>query len=252
MPKVQMEAELFTGQPEPPATSQALTVIEPDAVTMFERLAKDPAVDVDKLQRLIDMQERIMRRQAEAAYNADFSVMQPEIPVIIEKGKTDKGTFAELEDIVEVVRPILAKHGFALTHKTEWPEKATVRVIGILTHRDGHRETSEFIAGADQSGSKNAIQALGSSVSYGRRYTTKDLLCIVTRGEDNDGKTAEAGKEPTGYADWFAKLEKAAERGLTILTAGFNEGSPEFKNYVTRTDKARWLALKTQAGKVKA
>src|SRR6185295_6009416 len=51
---------------------------------------------------------------------------------------------------------------------------------------DGHERTSEFLADADTSGSKNAIQARGSAVSYGHRYTTKDLLNITTREAADD------------------------------------------------------------------
>src|SRR5262245_22092844 len=169
---------LDAAEPAPPKEQSLALVIE--------RLAVNPDVDVVKLEKIIELQERILRYQAEAEFNAAFSRMQPNIPTIIEKAKTDKGTYAPLEDIIEKVRPVLAAHGFSLGFQTEWPDKQTVKVIGILT-RGTHARRSEFQAGADQSGSKNAIQALASSVSYGKRYTTKDLLCIVTRGEDDDG-----------------------------------------------------------------
>ena len=47
------------------------------------------------------------------------------------------------------------------------------------------------------SGANRAVSTLGSSNSYGRRYTTKDLLNIVTKEEDDDGKKSSAPAEPS-------------------------------------------------------
>lgn len=227
-----------------------------DLVLMFERLAKDPAVDVEKLERLIAMQERILKFNAEAAFNADFVEMQPHIPVIEESRDGDSGKwhYAPLEDIVEVVRPILSRHGFTLTHKTEWPDAKTVKVVGILTHRQGHARYSEFQSLSDPSGSKNAIQALGSSVSYGKRYTTKDLLCIVTRKEDDDGTKSEkatAGDPPAGYDEWQLNMEAVADEGWPALSKAFGKSSPEYRNRATRTDNRWWNKCKAKAEAVK-
>lgn len=223
-----------------------------NAVAMFERLATDPNVDVDKLERLIQMQERILTHQARAAFNTAFAAMQGEIPAIEERGKTDRGRYATLEDIVEVVRPILQRHGFTLSHRTEWPDPKSVRVIGILRHRDGHEVTSEFLSMADTSGSKNAIQALGSAVSYGRRYTSKDLLNIVTTDEDDDGKRAARPESPAGFDDWLTDLEAVADEGLTKLQATWQGSSPDYKRHLLRTNQRGWEALKKRAAKVQA
>jgi hypothetical protein len=208
-----------------------------DGVALFERLARDPSVDVEKLERLIGMQERILAHQARAAFNAAFSVMQGELPAITEKGRTDKGKYARLEDIVARVRPILERHGFALSHRTEWPGNGTVKVVGILTHREGHERTSEFISAADTSGSKNAVQALGSTVAYGRRYTTKDLLLIVTRGEDDDADSADAAKAPAvpeGFDDWAADMEATAGTSVEDFRTAWKKSSIDYRNYTTR------------------
>lgn len=219
-------------------------------VSMLERLATNPAVDVDKLRQLIDMQERVLNREAEAAFNAAFAVMQGEIPTVEERAKTDKGTYAPLEDIIEVVRPILKQHGFSLSFQTEWPEGGKVKVSGILTHAHGHARRTEFIAGADTSGSKNAIQALGSSVQYGRRYCTKDLLCIVTREEDDDGEGSEKHKAPNapeGYEGFIKALSAAAEKDSKALYAVWNKAEPGLRQHMTRHDKTLWQNLRTKA-----
>jgi hypothetical protein len=228
-------------------------VVSDNVTPMFERLAADNNVSVDKLERLVDLHERVLRQQAEAAFNADFALMLPKIPTIIERAYTDKTSYAPLEDIVEPIRPILSEFGFSLSFKTEWPGAKAVKVIGILTHKNGHSRTSEFMAQADNTGSKNEIQALGSSVSYGKRYTTKDLLCIVTRGEDDDARRAAAKApkdekpKPDKYENWIADLEIMASEGQAAFAKTWNESKQEFRNYITKNEPKRLAAFRTRA-----
>jgi hypothetical protein len=226
-----------------------------DMMAVIERVASNPDADIAKLERLIELKRTIDADRAKAEFNAAFALMQPKIPVIVERGQTDKGSFAELEDIIEAVRPILADYGFAISHKTEWPSAAQVRVLGILRYRTGHQETSEFLSAADTSGSKNAIQALASAVSYGRRYTTKDLLCIVTRKEDDDGQRSEQFKKPdapSGFDDWQTDMQAVADEGIARLTEAFNKSKDEYKKHLLKHFPKEWATLKNRAGKVKA
>lgn len=227
------------------------------AVGMFERLATNPDVDVAKLERLIAMQERILEHNARAAFNAAFVQMQSEIPTVIEKASTDKTTYAPLEDIVDAVRPILSRHGFSLSFKTDWPEGGKrVRVMGILTHDSGHARESEFLSDPDTTGSKNAIQAQGSAVSYGRRYTTTDLLCIVTRRQDDDGNRANAAARPrnhppapAGYDEWLADLEAVADEGMARFEPAWHGSKEEYRKYLQATAPKLLAQIKTKAAK---
>jgi hypothetical protein len=245
---------------EPPQTGVkdvALVPTAPDGglASVIERLAANPQVDVAKLEKIIELQERILRHQAEQAFNVAFSALQSDIPTIIEKASTDKATYAPLEDIIEPVRPVLSRHGFSLSFRTEWPTDKSVKVIGILTHREGHARQSEFLSAADQSGSKNPIQALASAVSYGKRYTCKDLLCIVTRGEDDDAEKAvpkKAPEAPEGYDAWLAILEGVADSGMPAFSDAWNESQPSYRKHLASTDPKRLAAIKTCAIRVKA
>lgn len=232
-----------------------------DLVLMFERLATNPDVNVEKLERLIAMQERIMAHNAKAAFDSAFAAMQPDIPEIDEKGRIlVKGelqsTYARNEDMQKVLRPILANHGFSLSFQTEWPDKKTVKVIGILSHREGHARRSEFLSDADTSGNKNAIQALGSAVSYGHRYTTKDLLNITSRApseRDDDGGSSErfnAPPSPDKYEEWKLDMESTADTGAKALDEAWTGSTGAIKNYVTKHDRQWWEQLKKRAAKV--
>ncbi len=236
---------------------------EPDADTglavMIERLALNPSVDVAKLEKIIELQERILDRNAEAAFNAAFATMQAEIPEIDERGAISsksggvQSRYAKNEDIQRVLKPILLRHGFALSFKTEWPDHAHCKLIGILTHRDGHARQSEFVSKADESGSKNAIQGLGSAISYGHRYTTCDLLNITSRDQDDDGASSERGKQPPfpdGFESWFTDLTAVAEEGTAALEKTWKASKREFREYLTKHNPQAWATLKNKAARL--
>lgn len=160
---------------------------------VIARVASDPSVDVAKLEKLLDMQERIMAKNAEMAFNADFAMMQSELPTIMENGEIRvngvlRSKYARFEDINEAVKPVLQKYGFAITFKTD-TGNGVIRVVGILAHRQGHRESTDMVLPVDASGSKNPVQAVGSSVSYGKRYVIEALLNLTSRGQDDDGQS---------------------------------------------------------------
>lgn len=158
-------------------------------LAVISRVATDPNCDLDKMERLLNMQERVMAKQAEQAFNAAMAAMQAEIPSIAERGTGHNIKYATLEDIVDTVRPIMHRYGFALSFRVT-QAAPQITVTGVLMHKDGHREETSMTLAADTSGSKNAVQAIGSSVSYGKRYVLCAMLNIATRGEDDNGYAA--------------------------------------------------------------
>jgi hypothetical protein len=254
------QPELLPATTEP-STALSTAVVPSEGanlVLMFERLAKDPAVDVAKLEKLIELQERIMRHNAKAAFDGAFSRMQAELPVVDERGQILvkgqlRSTYAKLEDIHDVVKPIMKTFGFAMRHRTEWPaDKAgIIRIIGILSHEQGHSEQSEFEAPMDRSEYRTDIQSQGSTLSYGRRYTTLDLLNISTRGLDDDGKKSGRSQPPEGYDEWLVGMSELASKGLAALQVEFQKSKPEFRAFVTQHDALTWAKIKTRASAVK-
>jgi hypothetical protein len=180
------KAEVMTiEQAPPPAMSESAAIIQ-----VIERAAMNPNVDIDKMERLLEMQERIMARNARAAYAAAFSRMQPDLPEIPEHGKGHNNvSYALWEDVNDLIKPVLAKHGFGISFQNG-RDGPNISVTAILTHCEGHSEQTTMILPVDTSGSKNAVQAVGSSTSYGKRYTASALLNLTSRHEDDDGKSS--------------------------------------------------------------
>lgn len=171
-------------------TLQIIPASETAAIlSMVARAAADPNVDIDKLERLMAMQREAVNRQAMVEYNTALTALQSELPSIGERGDANgRYKFALWEDINTAIKPILNRHGFALSFRIDSPKDITV--TGVLSHRNGHSEQTSITLPSDSSGNKNAVQAVASSVSYGKRYTASALLNLTSHGEDDDAYMA--------------------------------------------------------------
>lgn len=261
-----MKRQLLEEHESPGVSQHADTLtpapVAPDGgfIALVERLATDPRVNVETLERLLAMQERVIALRAKAAFDAAFSEMQGELPIIDERGRIEvngqlRSRFAKHEDIQEAIRPILKQFGFAIRHKDETLPDGKLRIVAILSHREGHREEDEFICPPDGSGSKNDIQAKGSTREYGRRYTTVSILNLTTRGVDDDGRRAsEKGtpEPPKGYDEWLTDFTACADNGLAALTAMWNNSKKEYRDFVSRHAKGTVESLKAKAQRVAA
>ncbi|MBI3908507.1 MAG: ERF family protein [Pseudomonas fluorescens] len=161
-------------------------------MAVISRAAADPSCDIEKMERLLAMHERMQAKTAEAAFNAAMAEMQCEIPTVGQGAlntHTEK-TYATLDDINVTLKPIMQTHGFAISFKVEH-SGAGVSVTGILMHRDGHREQTTMLLPVDIGKGRNAVQAVGSSTTYGKRYVMCALLNITTSEmQDDDGRAA--------------------------------------------------------------
>ena len=153
--------------------------------------------DLDKLEKLLELQERWERNEAKKAYvkaMADFKANAPEIekdkPVSYGPGKASYN-YASLANVTKKVSSELSKHGLSASWSTTQKDK-DVCVSCTITHIQGHSETTSLSAAPDTSGSKNSIQAIGSTISYLERYTLLAMLGLATHDQDDDGKNSEA------------------------------------------------------------
>jgi hypothetical protein len=189
-------------------TAQEVQLPADPMVSMIERLAMDPSADLAKLEKMLDMKERHEAAQAKAAFNAAFSAASASFPTIPLNGKSNNGRYATLEDITRLTRPVLSKHGLALTFTIDVGQD--VVVTAKLMHEKGHSETTSMALPRDTSGSKNAVQAVGSTQKYGQRYTAQAILGL-SLGDDDEDDGAAAGGDPTINADQFVILRDLIE-----------------------------------------
>ena len=164
---------------------------QPSLMQMIAQMASDERVNTEKMQALIGMKERLEAREAEAEFHRAFAVVSGLLPRIKKNGTIDMGAkgkipFAKYEDLDRIVKPIEAAHGFIRSFSSDLMPNGVLMIIA-LGHSGGHSVTSRMQLPPDPGPGRNALQAMGSSRSYGKRYLTIDIWNIVTEGADDDG-----------------------------------------------------------------
>jgi hypothetical protein len=133
----------------------------------------------------------IQRDEARIMFDADFVVMQGELPEVPKLGRIDHGggrgyNYARWEDINDRIKPVLQKYGFGLRFDIITETESLFEIEAILVHRSGYSICTRKKLPIDKSGAKNIVQAYGSTQSYAQRYSAIALLNLTSRNEDTD------------------------------------------------------------------
>jgi hypothetical protein len=168
-------------------------------------LAIQRGADMDQLTKLMDLQERWEAQQARKEFVAALNAFKANPPEIrknkrVSFGYGQKATeydHATLDHICEQVTPALARHG--LSHRWDVDQSDAsngIKVTCTLTHERGHFESVSMQAPPDESGGKNRIQQIASTVSYLERYTLLAATGLAAADQDDDGARADPGALP--------------------------------------------------------
>jgi ERF superfamily len=183
----------------PSASDSPSTVL-----VLIEKVALDPHADVEKLERMMEMYERLKAKEAQLAYNAAKGrILKRLVGINIVKNRSvlpeiDKGTpkkgvleafkYAPLEEIDKHLRPLLAEVDMDLSYSAEPGEGGDILIRGRLKHLPGgHYEDFFMPAPPDTTGGKSNVQAVGSTNSFLRRYIACNIFNIVVVGDDDEG-----------------------------------------------------------------
>lgn len=190
---------------------------------------------------------RFQQRDAERQFNRDLAKLQPKLPVIDENGAIlgpdgePVATYATWADTIEAIRPFLARFGFSLSFRPGQSERGNPIVTGVLRHRGGHKEEGQLELPPDLTGGKNAVQAVGSSLSYGQRYVARMLLCLTSRGGDDDACSStrsHEGQDAIAEINAFHRVSDLADwkqRNRTRLAGlSFEDSRAVVEQYVKR------------------
>lgn len=199
-------------------------------MSLIERAARDDSVDIDKMERLFEMHERMTARQSMEGFHDALAKMQEELPEITKRGQTrDKEgnhmySYAKWEDINREIKPVLTKYGFGLSFRIE-PDQSGIKITAILS-RSGHTEETSIIQSLDMGGAKmNPNQARGAATSYGKRYTAGALLNLISYEEgDTDGVTPLSGESLSNdqvklIRGMLASMNKKEETFLQFMSS---------------------------------
>jgi hypothetical protein len=231
--------------------------VAPKPLELFERLARAGDVDVDKLERLMQMHERMTAKQSEERFNAAMSAAQQEMrPVAADASNPQtKSKYASYAALDSVLRPIYTKHGFGLSFDTgEGAPTGWVRVLCYVTHAGGHARTYHADMPADGKGAKGGdvmtiTHAVGAAMSYGMRYLLKMIFNVAVGEDDRDGNAVQVVKQPApdGYENWLIDLQATADNGIDALRATWKNSKPAFRDYLMATDQGELNRLSNRA-----
>jgi hypothetical protein len=175
--------------------------------------ANDPNVDIDKMERLLGMHERMHARANEQKFNAAMTKAQAAMAPISADAVNPqtRSTYASYAQLDRALRPIYTKNGFALSFDTEdSPKENHIRVLCYVSHAAGHVRTYKCDMPADGKGAKGGdvmtkTHAQGSAMTYSQRYLLKLIFNVAIGEQDDDGN----GASPPPGADGIREVSDA-------------------------------------------
>lgn len=168
-----------------------LVVLGPSALISQALLG---SADLEKVEKLLTIQERWEANEAKKAFVVAMAAFKADPPKIEKTKQVSFGSgsgatsykHALLADAAEKINRALSQHGLSAAWSTKQDGEA-ITVTCSITHSMGHSESTSLSAAPDKSGAKNAIQAIGSTVSYLERYTLFALTGLASHDMDDDG-----------------------------------------------------------------
>jgi hypothetical protein len=218
------QAELMPPEKKNGKLAKREQAIAPATPMGLIEMAVGRGASVDELRELMKMKFEYEANEARKAFVAAMNAFKAEAAKVIKNKKASfnqtSWEYASLDNLCETLAPILSKHGLA--HRWDIAQnEGKIRVTCVLTHELGHSESAMMEAGADTSGSKNAIQAIGSSITYLQKYTFFAVTGTAAKGTDTDGVA------PTldGIDDMLKAISEAPDTSALkmVYTAAYNK-----------------------------
>ena len=205
-------------------------------LALINRVALDPHADVEKLDPIIAMYERLKAKEAELQYNAAKGRILKKLAAIkivkskpslydIERETPQSRTYqafkyAALEEIDKHQRPLLVEEEMDLSYSDEPLQSGGLLIRGRLKHLpSGYYEDSFMPAPLDTTGSKSEVQAVGSTNSFLRRYITCNIFNVVVVGDDDDGNGGTIDEAQTKTILDLIKRAKVGPKFLKYMKA---------------------------------
>ena len=201
-------------------------------MSFIERAANNPEFDVAKFGELLRLQRDVSHDQARRAFNAAMADAQSEMLPVVRDAKNShlNNRYARLETIDAAMRPIYTRHGFSVRYgSAPSSSEGMIRITCTVAHADGYFEEQYLDAPTVNAGSQGGrtattpVQAVGSAITYLRRYLLSMVFNVVLADEDDDGEFTRrpaaaaatprppkmVGKTDEQWNQWLAKLRSA-------------------------------------------
>ena len=227
--------------------SAALTIATP--VDLL-RIAVTQGADIDKLEKLMALQERWEKNEARKAFVAAMNKFKANPPVITKNHAVSFGEtnyrHATLDHVCDEVTKGLSAVGITHAWKVT-QDKEFITVICVLTHELGHSEETQLIGAPDKSGSKNSIQAIGSTVTYLQRYTLFAACGLAAKNDDDGRGAGQSAVNPDKLEEYCRQLTEVET--LADLRTVFARAYGEAQTLNDRKAMASYIQAKDKRKK---
>lgn len=204
------DISVSSGREVAPTVDDSVSLIQ-----VIERAATNPQVDIDKMERLMAMHERLLAKNAESAFNQAMSAVQSKLRQVAADANNPqtRSKYASYSALDKAIRPIYTDAGFSLSFDTsEGAPPDHVRVVCYVSHVGGHSRQHHVDMPADGKGAKGGdvmtkTHAFGAGVAYGMRYLLRMIFNMAV-GDDNDGNDPKEYITESQAADLKALLEE--------------------------------------------
>jgi len=207
---------------------------EPSEITGLIRLAIERDLDVEKLERLVALRERVMDREAAQAFAGALASFQRDCPpvrrnrtgkIVMKSGGSYSYSYADMEQIVRTVSPHAHAHGLSWGFDTEDVADNRLRGIATLRHVLGHSITASHTVPVENVSGMSPQQKPGAARMYACRVALTNALGLTTTDQDGDGQDPLAAEpldaEQVGWIDELLHdLHGDRARFLIALRAG--------------------------------
>lgn len=230
---------------------------EPAEVTPMQMLqaAVEQGKDLDYLKQLMDLEDRWRAAKAKRAYITAFATFKKNMPDVVKDmlNKQYGSDYSSLANLVNTTNRVLGEYG--LNARWDPDQSVGIKVTCILSHIDGHSEQVSLSGPPDNSGQKNPLQQIKSTLTYLQGATFQAITGVVARSASADDDGNGAGKkpeatEPEGYENWRADMTALADEGIDPLQKAWTNSNQEFRRHAIKNDELWWSATKRKAGKV--
>lgn len=196
--------------PLAPAASESAAIL-----SVIERMATNPDIDPDRIERYMIMYEKMGAKKAEQAFGAAMTAAQSEMSVVVTNAENPqtRSRYANYAQLDRALRPIYSKHGFSLSFNDGTPVRDDwVRIECFVSHVDGHTRLYHKDMPADGKGAKGndvmtKTHAVGAAQSYAMRYLLRMIFNVAVGEEDTDGNVRQDAVQ-TITAEQVEELKK--------------------------------------------
>lgn len=215
-------------------------------MALLREALTNPDVQPEKAQAMAELMFRMEDRDREAAFIRAKTAAIADMPRIGQDGYNShlKSRYAKWETMQPIVGRVLAKHGLALSFVVGGDTgKLTVRPV--LEGHSWRQEGEAMPLPMDKGPGRSDVQAVGSSISYGKRYAAMAMLNILQAGtaEDDDGAGGGGREFTTEQSELIDAGRRAALNGSAEYEAWFKSQSIAARG---------WLAMEGEHDKLKA